>query len=83
MFESPSYWQSIKNTILMMHGHLGVSIRLLGTVIVVLFLVLRVSSLFLFLGIPLYLYFNTFILRSTFQKYMTVTRGEDNEISEL
>lgn len=83
MFESPSYFQSIKNTILMMHGHLGVSIRLLGTIIVILFLILRVSSLFLFLGVPIYVYFNTFILRNTFDKYIVNTRGDEDEISEF
>lgn len=82
-FESPSYYQTIKNTILMMHGHISVSIRLIGTIIVILYLVLYVSSMFIFLGVPIYLYFNTFILQNTFQKYIDITRGEQDEIPEL
>lgn len=82
-FESPSYMQTIRNTILMMHGHLSVSIRLLGTIVVILFLVLRVHSTFIFLGVPVYLYFNTFILRNTFELYINKTRGEQDEIPEL
>lgn len=80
-FESQSYMQTIKNVILMMHGYISVSIRLLGTIIVVLYLVFYVSSLFIFLGVPVYLYFNTFILKKTFQRYIDITRGDHNEIS--
>jgi len=81
VFESPTYRQNIKNTVLMMHGHFTVSLRLLGTIVVIGYLILYVHSTFIFIGVPLYLYFNTFILKNTFNKYIDYTRGENDEIS--
>ncbi len=83
VFESPSILQISKNTVLMLHGHPFVSIRLLGTIVAIGYLVFNVHSLFLFLGIPIYLYFNTFILKKTFSIYIYKIRGEVNEVSKL
>ncbi len=83
VFESTSNIQTIKNTIIMIHGHIGVSIRMLGTIVLIGFMIFKVHSIFIFFGIPLYLYFNTFIIKKTFLIYIEKTRGESNEISKF
>ena len=83
IFESPSYFQTIKNAVIMLHGHIKVSVRMLGTIVVIVYLVFNVHSLFLFLGIPIYLYFNTFIIKNTFQIYIDKIRGEQDELPEF
>lgn len=68
-FESGSIAQLCKNTVLMMHGHLGVTIRILGTVVFILFLIFRVHSIFIFIGFIIYLYFNSVFLHKLFTRY--------------
>lgn len=83
VFETPNTKSLIKNTILMMHGHISTSIKMLGTIIFIGFLVLRVHSAFILLGVPLYLYFNTFHLNKIFNMYKERIEGEKNELSQL
>lgn len=81
IFKTPNIRVLIKNTVLMIHGHMFTSIKMLGTVIVIMFLIFKVHSIFILLGVPLYLYFNTFHLYKIFNIYRERTEGELNEVS--
>ena len=82
-FETPGIFPTIKNALLMAHGHFFTSIKIMGTVVFIGYLVLNVGLGFLFIGIPIYLYFNTMFLYKIFEIYKLRLVGENNEVSEL
>ncbi|TVP93890.1 MAG: hypothetical protein EA374_08310 [Acholeplasmatales bacterium] len=81
-FEHPSFIVLLKNTVLFAHRHLFTTLKLIGTVTVFVWLIVRVHPSLFILALSLYFWMATVHLETVFSPYISALQeGSHEEVS--